>query len=52
MCERREAIERQYAHIPPHRSPVTYPLDPVKIAQTSIPLHPGAERYYRDAGVL
>ncbi|MGE0746357.1 MAG: TAXI family TRAP transporter solute-binding subunit [Rhodospirillales bacterium] len=52
MCERRAALERQYAHIPPHRSPVTYPLEPARIAQTTIPLHPGAERYYRDAGLL
>jgi TRAP transporter TAXI family solute receptor len=52
MCERREGLERQYRHIPPERSAVTYPLDPKKIATTSIPLHPGAERYYRDAKVL
>lgn len=52
MCERREGIERHYRHIPPERSSVTYPLVPAKIATTSIPLHPGAERYYRDAKVL
>ena len=52
MCERREALERQYRHIPPERSAVTYPLVPAKIATTSIPLHPGAERYYRDAKLL
>jgi uncharacterized protein len=52
MCERREVIERFYRHIPPERSPVTYPLVPAKIATTAIPLHPGAERYYRDAKVI
>jgi uncharacterized protein len=52
MCERREALERTYRHIPPERSPVTYPLAPAKIAKTTIPLHPGAERYYRDAKVI
>lgn len=52
MCERREALERAYRHIPPERSPVTYPLVPGKIATTSIPLHPGAARYYRDAKVI
>ncbi len=52
MCETKEILERQYRHIPPERSPVTYPLDPKKIAQTSIPLHPGAARYYRQAGYL
>jgi uncharacterized protein len=52
MCETREVLERQYRHIPSQRSPVTWPLDPVKIAATSIPLHPGAAHYYREAGVL
>jgi len=52
MCERRAVIERFYRHIPPERSPVTYPLVPAKIARTSIPLHPGAERYYREAKVI
>jgi TRAP-type uncharacterized transport system substrate-binding protein len=52
MCERREGLERMYRHIPPERSPVTYPLVPAKIATTTIPLHPGAEHYYRDAKVL
>lgn len=31
---------------PPDRSPVTYPLDPVAIGTTPIPLHPGAAAYY------
>jgi hypothetical protein len=52
MCERRQILERFYSHIPPERSPVTYPLVPAKIAKTTIPLHPGAERYYRDAKVI
>lgn len=52
MCERREILERAYRHIPPERSAVTYPLVPKKIATTAIPLHPGAERYYRDADLL
>lgn len=51
-CETTATIERQYSHIPPKDSPLTYPLDPAKISQTSIPLHPGAARYYRDAGLL
>ena len=49
-CETREVIERQYKHLAPENSPLTYPLVPEKIAKTSIPLHPGAERYYRAAG--
>jgi TRAP-type uncharacterized transport system substrate-binding protein len=52
MCERREGLERTIRHIPPERCGITYPLVPGKIAKTSIPLHPGAERYYREAKVL
>jgi len=46
LGETRENLEYQFRHIPPDRSPVTYPLDPVKIGTTPISLHPGAERYY------
>jgi len=52
MCETRAVLERMYRHIPPERSPVTYPLEPKKIATTSIPLHRGAERYYREAKLI
>jgi TRAP-type uncharacterized transport system substrate-binding protein len=52
LCERRLMIDNAYRHIPPERSPVTYPLVPAKIARTPIPLHPGAERYYRDAKLI
>jgi uncharacterized protein len=45
-------LEVQYRHIPPNRSPVTYPLNPKAACRTSIPLHPGAQRYYREAGHL
>lgn len=51
-CNTTEIIERQYRHLPPQHSPLTYPLDPRKIATTAIPLHPGAERYYREAGLI
>ena len=51
-CETTETIERQYKHLDPKDSPLTYPLDPVKISRTALPLHPGAERYYRDANLL
>jgi uncharacterized protein len=50
--ERFEMLEQQYRHIPPERSPVSYPIDPRLAARTPIPLHPGAERYFRDAGHL
>lgn len=48
----RNVIESQYAHIPAERSPLSYPLVPSKMAQTTVPLHPGAEKFYRDAGLL
>ncbi len=52
LCETREGFERGYLHYPPERSPVTYPLDPARMCQTAIPLHPGAARHYQSAGVL
>ena len=50
--EARQELERQYMSVPVNRSPVTYPFDPKKMATTSIPLHPGASKYYREAGYL
>lgn len=52
VCQTTETIESQYRHMAPEDSPLTYPLDPVKMARTSVPLHNGAARYYRDAGLL
>lgn len=52
MVEKRGFIERQYHHIPPERSPLTYPLDPVAMSKPSLPLHPGAARYYKEAGII
>jgi uncharacterized protein len=52
LCETPDILESQYRHIPPKDSPVTYPLQPKKIAATSIPLAKGAERYYREHGYL
>ncbi len=52
LCERRELLERQYRHIPVERSPITYPLEPAKIANSSVEHHPGARRYYKDAGLI
>jgi hypothetical protein len=50
LNEAGHGIERQYRHIPPDRSPVGYPLDPLKISRTSVPLHPAAARFYSDYG--
>jgi TRAP-type uncharacterized transport system substrate-binding protein len=52
MSETRAALEAQYRHILPERSPVSYPLDPAKMARTPIPLHTGAARYYGEHGHL
>ncbi|WP_194924341.1 hypothetical protein [Catenulispora pinisilvae] len=46
LGETREVIEKQYRHLPAARSPITYPLDPVTMGKTPVPLHPGAARYY------
>lgn len=46
LVETRDVLERQYHHIPPEKSGVTYPLEPDKIADTALPLHPGAARFY------
>jgi len=52
LVEQRAWIERQYRHLAPNRSPLSYPLVPASMARTSVPLHPGARRYYADAGLL
>lgn len=52
LCETRATIEAQYRHLTPENSPLTYPLDPVAIARTPLPLHSGAQRYYSEAGLL
>ena len=49
MGETRMILEAQYRHIPARNSTLTYPLNPAHMAQTAIPLHPGAERYWSSA---
>jgi uncharacterized protein len=46
LGETRAVLERQYRHLEPERSPVTYPLDPVTMGRTPIALHDGAAAYY------
>ena len=48
LVETRHMLEGQYKHIPPEKSPLSYPLDPGKMAQTPIPLHEGANVYYSE----
>ena len=52
LVETREAIERQYHHIPRRQAPLSYPLEPAKMAKPSIPLHSAAELCYRHLGVI
>ncbi|AHD11878.1 TAXI family TRAP transporter solute-binding subunit [Phaeobacter gallaeciensis] len=52
LVETREVIEQQFRHIPPEHSPLSYPLEPKRMAASPIPLHPGAARYYKEAGVI
>ncbi|KAK5045598.1 hypothetical protein LTR84_008967 [Exophiala bonariae] len=52
MTETKIVLERQFHSFPGDRSPVGWPMDPKKMAKTTIPLHPGAERYYRENGYL
>jgi TRAP-type uncharacterized transport system substrate-binding protein len=48
MVKTRLALEGQYMHIPADHTPVGYPLDPVEMQKTPVPLHPSAQRAYLD----
>jgi TRAP-type uncharacterized transport system substrate-binding protein len=53
MVEERAEFEARFRHIPVHQSPLTYPIDPRRMPHgVDLPLHPGAERYYREHGYL
>jgi hypothetical protein len=43
LCETPDLLESQYRHIPPNDSPVTYPLDPRKIAVNAYSLGCGSQ---------
>lgn len=52
LVETRKTLEAQYQHIPPERSPLSYPLYPMKMARSPLALHPAAERFYKENGWL
>ncbi|OFW17926.1 MAG: hypothetical protein A3H27_08635 [Acidobacteria bacterium RIFCSPLOWO2_02_FULL_59_13] len=53
MVEERSELEARYRHLPRERSPMTYPMDPYTMWKgIGAPLHPGAERYYREKGYM
>lgn len=48
MVKTRLALETQYLHFPPDRTPLGYPLDPERMRNTPVPLHDSAARAYDD----
>lgn len=53
MVEQRSELEARYRHLPPELAAMTYPIDPnVMWKGGGAPLHPGAERYYRERGYM
>ena len=52
IVETRATLERQYRHLAPNRSPLSYPLTPRKMADSPVPLHPGARRYFEETECL
>jgi TRAP-type uncharacterized transport system substrate-binding protein len=53
LVEERAEFEARFRHLPVHQSPLTYPIDPQRMPTgVDLPLHPGAERYYREHGYL
>jgi hypothetical protein len=53
MVEERAELEARFRHMPAQHSPLSYPIDPQQMCTgVDLPLHPGAERYYREHGHL
>ncbi|KAF2165979.1 hypothetical protein M409DRAFT_23706 [Zasmidium cellare ATCC 36951] len=52
LVNKRNVLESQYSHIPPERSPLTWPLDPKAMARTHLPLHRAAKQFYETAGLI
>lgn len=53
LVEQRGELEARYRHIPSEISPLTYPIEPRAMCRGGgAPLHPGAQRYYREHGFL
>lgn len=53
MVEERAEFEARFRHMPVEFSPLTYPIDPHRMPHgVDLPLHPGAQAYYREHGYL
>jgi TRAP-type uncharacterized transport system substrate-binding protein len=52
LVETSDFFEMQYSHMAVRFSPLDYPITPERLAETSIPLHPGAQAYYSSIGAV
>jgi uncharacterized protein len=52
LVETSDWFEHQYTHLPVRFSPLDYPITARRLAVTPIPLHPGAQAYYRSIGAI
>lgn len=53
MVEERAELEARFRHLPSEYSPMTYPINPDEMWRgVGVPLHPGAEEYYRANGYM
>ena len=51
--ERRDRIAAPYEDLPPHLRDIEVPITPEHLCNDCVvPLHPGAERYYKEFGCL
>ena len=52
LDESSDFFEHQYTHLPVELSPLDYPITAKRLADVPIPLHPGAEAYYRSVKAI
>ncbi|KAH6713270.1 hypothetical protein DL95DRAFT_527913 [Leptodontidium sp. 2 PMI_412] len=52
MVMKKAKLEVNFHGFPRDKAPISWPLDPREMAKTVFPLHPGAERFYREHGYL
>ncbi|UPL01925.1 hypothetical protein LCI18_013661 [Fusarium solani-melongenae] len=52
LVKKKAKLEVQFHGFPGDKAPVSWPMDPREMAKTVFPLHPGADRFYREHGYL
>jgi TRAP-type uncharacterized transport system substrate-binding protein len=52
MGDSPEVMENQYRHLEVRDSPLDYPITRERLAEVTIPLHPGAAAYYERHGIV